>query len=83
MIAFEGGSTPKAVFDDIYLLSEMDFLEGNLFHLPLIDLVLVCCRLSDYLFTVARFAARMEGRQEKIYRRISREDLHPDSDEDT
>ncbi|XP_064612218.1 corrinoid adenosyltransferase MMAB-like [Liolophura sinensis] len=40
-------------------------------------------RLSDYLFTVARYAAMMEGRQEKIYKRISREDLHPDSDEDT
>lgn len=26
-------------------------------------------RLSDYLFTVARYAAMMEGSQEKIYKK--------------
>jgi len=38
-----------------------------------IFVTLYFCRLSDFLFVVARYAAMHEGKQETIYRRVDTE----------
>ena len=44
-----------------------------------IDKKIVICRLSDYLFTVARVAAKESGKEEKIYKRIQPRDTEESS----
>ena len=41
-------------------------------HLCTCIRLFVCCRLSDYLFTLARYAAHKEGKQEHIYTKPSK-----------